>query len=167
MVATATTAVIAAIVLAAAWVDAAGTTTFVVRDTATGDVLYARDLDVGERFRLEHTHSVTRRPIVETFSIADRTTLAVEELWFDEFGANLPTGPEDVDGERTTFLWEDNGMRVVHHGRLITHVPVIVGSNDVDHVLIFSDGDRVHLLDIADPWRQVELAVGAAAPRSR
>lgn len=159
----AVTTIVATAAVAAVLASAAPeTTTFQVRDGA-GQVLYARPIVVGGTFRLEHTHSVTRRPVVETFSVATPDTIALEELWFDTFGANLPFGPETIEGRTTTFLEVDDGYRVLHHGTPIGVVPLLVGSAEVDHVVEFDDGQRVHLLDIARRWQQVELAVGETA----
>jgi hypothetical protein len=134
----------------------------VVRDPATAEVHYRRPVAVGETFRLEHTHSVTGRRVVETFSIRDRRTVAIEELWFDAHGANLPTGPETVDGFTTTYLAEGDEVRVLHGGRPLGTVPLIVGSERVDHTVEFADGLRVRLLDVAPQWSAVELAVEAS-----
>lgn len=136
-----------------------GTTVFEVRDQQTGAVLYSREIAVGETFRLEHTHSVTRRPVVETFSVHDPGTLAIEELWFDEFGANLPAGPERIGDRVTTFLHEDGAYRVIHDGHPIGTLPILVGSEAVDHVVSFDDGDRLRLLDLTRAGGHVELAV--------
>jgi hypothetical protein len=123
-----------------------------------GVVLYERPIEVSETFVLEHTHSVTRRLVVETFSIADENTVAIEEMWFDEFGPNLPAGPEHV-GDHATFLRDGDGYKVVHHGHPIGTVPLRVGSTGVGHVLTFQNGERLRLLDVARPGAWVELIV--------
>lgn len=130
-----------------------------VRDRESGTIGYARAMSIGETFQLTHTHSVTKRPVIETFSVAG-DGLALEELWFDEFGPNLPAGPEQL-GEHATFVHEDGAYRVLHHGLSIGTVPIRVGSEEVDHVLTFADGERVRLLDIARGGAWIELTVGA------
>lgn len=135
-------------------------TAFEVRDHASGSAAYSRPMSRGESFQLTHTHSVTKRTVIETFSVADGGTLALEELWFDEFGPNLPAGPEQL-GSHATFLHEDGAYRVLHHGYPIGTVPVRVGSEAVDHVLTFANGERVRLLDIARAGAWVELMVDA------
>jgi hypothetical protein len=120
---------------------------------------------VGATFQLEHTHSVTGRPVTETFSVSDRDTLALEELWFDESGPNLPTGPERIGDRTTTFLHEDGAYRVLHHGHPLGAVPLVVGSEAVDHSLMFDGGARVRLLDIARAGAHVELTVRAGERR--
>lgn len=135
------------------------TTRFTVWNHAASAVAYARPVAIGETFTLEHTHSVTERLVVETFSVHDASTIALEELWFDEFGPNLPTSAEQV-GEHATFLQEDGAFRVLHHGHPIGSVPLLVGSPSVDHVLRFEDGTSVRLLDVAPARSRVELLVG-------
>lgn len=164
-VAAAALVAVAATVLVVTWLASgsggdSGTALFEVRDQNAGSVVYSRPMAPGESFELAHTHSVTNRPVVETFSVADPETLALEELWFDEFGPNLPAGPEQL-GDHVTFRHEDGAYRVLHHGYRIGTVPVRVGSPAVDHVLTFSDGERVRLLDIARAGAWVELAVRA------
>nr|WP_246221263.1 DUF1850 domain-containing protein [Phytoactinopolyspora mesophila] len=130
-----------------------------IYDHGAETVAFSRPVAPGEGFDLEHTHSVTKRLVVESFSIDEAPQILLDELWFDEFGPNLPAGAEESGDRTTTFLHEDGAYRVLHHGFPIGTVPVRVGSEAVDHVLVFSDGDRVRLLDVARAGEYVELAV--------
>lgn len=121
--------------------------------------LHAVDVDLGSRFTLEHTHSVTGRLVVETFSVQEGPIVAIEELWFDEPGPNLPSGSEPLGDTRTTFLHEGRAFRVLHHSYPIGSVPLLVGSAEVDHVLNLADGERIRLLDVAGRGTAVELRV--------
>ncbi len=133
---------------------------FEVRDQSTGEVYYSRSIEPGETFILEHTHSVTRRLVAETFSALDGETIAIEEMWFDRNGPNLPTGPEPLGDGETTFIYEDDGSyRVIHHSYPLGTVPLLVGSESVNHTLTFDDGDRIRLLDIAARGTAVEFIV--------
>lgn len=134
---------------------------FEIVDQHTDRVAYRRGIDVGERFRLEHTHSVTRRPVVEVFSVSKPDQLAMEELRFDTFGPNLPVGPERIEGVTTTFTRENGVYRVRHHGRPLGTVPLLTGGRAVDHVVVFADGERARLIDIVGPRTSVELRVRA------
>ncbi len=152
-------AAVTGIVLGNVLIDGAGPH-FEVRDQRTGEVFYSRPIDVGETFVLEHTHSVTRRLVVETFSALDGETIAIEEMWFDRNGPNLPTGPEPLGDGETTFIYEDDGSyRVIHHSYPLGTVPLLVGSESVNHTLTFDDGDRIRLLDIAKRGTAVEFIV--------
>lgn len=161
----AVTAVLAVAALAVtAWLAAPapaadGTSTLAVVDHGTGSVVFERDMEVGETFELRHTHSVTRREVVETFSVADETTLAIEELVFDAHGPNLPAGPEHV-GPHVTYETDGDVVRVRHHTQPIGTLPLMVGSAAVDHTVIFADGERLRLLDVVRRGSRVELTVG-------
>ncbi len=139
---------------------APATTTLELVAHGRDEVVDTREIEVGASFRLEHTHSVTRRLVVETFSVKDPTTLAIDELWFDEPGPNLPSGPEPSGDGHTTFLQEDGAFRVLHHGAAIGSLPLMVGGPAVDHTLVFADGERLRLLDVVRRGERVELAVG-------
>ena len=156
--------VLAVVVTVAVWALIAAmtpeTTRLVVWDHGEDEAAFAREMAVGETFRLEHTHSVTRRTVVETFSVQDEETLAIEQLWFDEQGPNLPAGPEPLGDGTTTFLQEDGAFRVLHHGHPIGTLPLMVGGPDVDHTLVFSDDQRVALLEVVRRGERVEVMVG-------
>lgn len=121
-------------------------------------VVYSRPVIAGERFQLTHTHSVTRRPVEEIFSVGPKG-IHLEELRFDEFGPNLPSGPERIDGVTTTFRHVAGEYRVSHHGRPLGTLPLLTGGPKVDHAVIFADGRRVRLLDVAPPRSPVELRI--------
>lgn len=131
----------------------------VIHDLERDELVYARPVEVGERFDLEHVHSVTGRRVVETFSVLDATTVAIEELWFDEHGANLPRGPERIGDSMTTYIEEADGYRVVHDSYAIGSLPLLVGSTGVDHVMIFADGERLRLLDVARAGARIEVSL--------
>jgi hypothetical protein len=154
--------VVGAVVMVGAGSGDGGTTPLRLEivDDGRSQVVHSRTVAPGETFQLAHTHSVTRRTVVETFSVTAEG-VAMEELWFDEFGPNLPVGPEEINGARTTFLTENGSFRVLHHGRLLPIVPLRVGSPEVDHVLTFADGTRLRLLEVAAPAAYVELRVAA------
>jgi hypothetical protein len=154
-----TTGVLVAVTIAVAATTSPTTTlTIVLQDD--GRVVFERSVEVGERFELTHTHSVTQREIIETFSALDASTVAIEELWFDEHGANLPTGSERMGETTTTYLEEPGGYRVLHHGHPIGSLALLVGSPSVDHELRFADGERVRLLDVAPAGARVEVNLG-------
>ena len=156
----AVTASVTGVVLYATLTGGGGTSQFEVRDQLSGEVYYARPMELGETFTLQHIHSVTRRPVIETFSVLDAETVAIEEMWFDQPGPNLPTGPEQLGDGETTFIYEDDGSyRVVHHSYPIGSVPLLVGSESVNHTLTFTDSDDIRLLDIAERGTAVEFTI--------
>lgn len=132
-----------------------------VVDQRSGQVVYGRPVVDGERFTLTHTHSVTRREVQETFSVG-QGGIHMEELRFDQFGPNLPAGPERIDGVLTTFRHVGGEFRVDHHGRVLGTVAMLTGGPSVDHTLRFADGERVRLLELVDARSPVELRVRGA-----
>ncbi len=130
-------------------------------------MLFLHEVEAGDRLLLEHTHSVTKRPVAEVFSVG-QGGIAMEEIRFDTFGANLPAGPERIGDITTTFLREDAGYyRVLHHGRPIETVPIRVGGPSVNHVLTLPDGRRVRLLDFAHRGAFTEIGVRGAPDQPR
>ncbi len=124
-----------------------------------GEVVYGRDMTVGETFELRHIHSVTRREVVETFSVLDEDTVAIETLVFDEHGPNLPAGPSHV-GEHVTYERDGAVVRVDHHGHPIGTLPLLVGGAQVDHTMVFEDERRVRLLELVPTGTRLEVTVG-------
>ena len=130
-----------------------------LRDPVTGEVLLERGVAVGEELVLTHTHSVTRRPVIERFSVNTDHVLTLESMEFDEPGPNLPTGPERFGEQMTSFETVDGVYRVVHHGYPIGSVTLRAGGVDVDHTLTFGDGEQVRLLELTRTGGPVELRV--------
>lgn len=130
-----------------------------VVDHDTAEVVWSAPVDVGDRFRMEHIHSVHGRPVIEIFAVAGPAGLAMEEMRFDATGANLPSGPEQIGDVTTTFINEGDHFRVLHHGRILGELPLRVGGSNVDHTLVLPDGHSVRLLDIAPRGTYVELRV--------
>ena len=139
----------------------------VLRDADTGAELHRRAVEVGERFELRHTHSVTRRPVVETFGVDDAPSLTLEGMVFDHPGPNLPTGPERFGDRMTSFTTVDGVYRVDHHGYPIGRVTIRVGTPSVDHTLAFSDGATLRFLDLTRAGGGIELEVEPASTSIR
>ncbi|MCA1960923.1 MAG: DUF1850 domain-containing protein [Desulfomonile sp.] len=49
----------------------------------------------GAELRLTWIHTVSRRPVAETFTIDQDGSICLREMAFDHEGPNLPSGPED------------------------------------------------------------------------
>jgi hypothetical protein len=128
-------------------------------DHTRGQVVLTAPVSVGEEFVLDHVHSVHRTPVREVFSVNPAGEIALEEMRFQSTGANLPSGPETIGGVTTTFEHVDGGMRVLHHGRSLGSVGLLVGGPGVDHTITLPDGARTRLLDLADRGSRVELRV--------
>jgi hypothetical protein len=48
----------------------------------------------GQEFTLAWTHTVSRSPVTETYTIDTDSRLSLREMVFDQYGPNLPAGPE-------------------------------------------------------------------------
>ncbi|MFD0774873.1 DUF1850 domain-containing protein, partial [Streptomonospora algeriensis] len=132
---------------------------FVVADADSGRVVLSVPAAAGERVTLRYIHSVSKRPVEEEFSIGGAAGLLMQEMRFDTFGANLPAGPEHIGSTTTTFLRERDGYRVLHHGRPLGDVELMVNSSRSGQELLLPDGARVRLLDVAEYGTRVELGV--------
>ncbi len=130
---------------------------FQVVSAADGSVLFTHPMEPGGIITMDHVHSVHKRPVRELFSVNTEGALTMEEMIFDRMGANLPFGPETINGVTTTFLEEDGHYRVLHHSRPLGTVQMLVGGPSVDHTLTMPDGSTVRMLELTRPRARVEL----------
>jgi len=130
-----------------------------VRKYETGKIVYQKKLQLGETFTLTYIHSVTEQPVYEVFFVKDKNTLALKEMRYDSFGANLPVGPEKLRNEETKFIVEEDYYKILYQDRSFNIVPLRVGQVIADHTLVFEDGESLHLLDVADGGDYVEFYV--------
>jgi hypothetical protein len=79
-----------------------------VRPARGTGLLWAVPAPAGTAFTLTWTHTVTRRPIIETYTVEPDRRLCIREMVYDQFGPNLPAGPE----EGTTWRIEGNAAHV-------------------------------------------------------
>lgn len=134
-------------------------TLFQVYDVQNEQIVYRRLMKVNETFTLEFTHSVTKRPVYEVYYVKTRNNLAVKEMRFDEFGPNLPAGPETFQGETTEFVVEDGKFKVLYENRILDTVTLRTGKEIANHTLIFEDGTEVPFLEITPGGSLVEYYV--------
>lgn len=130
-----------------------------IENGRSGDVYYVRPVSVGEKMTLHYTHSVTRQPVEEIYVIKDSRTIAITDMYFDEFGANLPVGSETTADETTIFNVEEDYYHVQFPNRTFDAVPLRIGQVIANHTLIFEDGSRLPLLDVAPGGTFVKIRV--------
>lgn len=65
-----------------------------IRSSQTGRLLWAVQAREGQAFDLTWTHTVTLRPVTETYGIEPGPLLYLRQMVFDQYGPNLPAGPE-------------------------------------------------------------------------
>ncbi|HWI60858.1 MAG TPA: DUF1850 domain-containing protein [Symbiobacteriaceae bacterium] len=66
-----------------------------VRPARSGGLLWAAPIRPGDQFSLRWTHTVTRRPVAETYTVEPDGRIRLVQMVFDQFGPNLPSGPEN------------------------------------------------------------------------
>ena len=132
---------------------------FKVREHFTGNVVYKKPVRVGESFTLTYIHSVTKQRVDEVYCVENPGLLAMVEMRYDSFGANLPVGPEHLADETTIFETGDGYYRITYQNRRFKLVPLMVGQVVADHTIIFGDGVKVRLLDVTHGGSYVELFV--------
>ncbi|BDG61623.1 hypothetical protein caldi_27130 [Caldinitratiruptor microaerophilus] len=118
-----------------------------VRGARDGDLIWAAPVRAGEEFRLTWIHTVTRRPVTETYAVTAGGRLRLVEMVFDQFGANLPHRPE---GGTT---WRIERDRIV-----------VTGYDTVLDRLYLGVAPYGHWLQVGG--REWDLLAGAGADRS-
>ncbi|MGE5673549.1 MAG: DUF1850 domain-containing protein [Mycobacterium leprae] len=115
-------------------------------------LLWAVPVSAGARFQLNWIHTVTRRPITETYEIELDGRLHLVEMVFDQYGPNLPAGPE----EGTT--WRIERDRWVVTGYSLRTTTLNLGVGPFGHALEVA-GHRWDMLAGAGADRLVRLEV--------
>lgn len=100
-----------------------------VRLTRGGGLLWAAPAVAGSEFTLTWTHSVTLRPVSETYQVGPSGQLILREMVFDHFGPNLPSEPE-----RGTS-WRIERDRIVVTGYSERYSQLNIGVASRDHTL--------------------------------
>lgn len=132
---------------------------FQVKDYDSGKVLFNKVIKINDTFTLEFIHSVTMRPVYEVYFIKDKNTLALKELRFDEFGPNLPAGPETFENERTEFIIENGAYTVLFQNRNFDSILLRTGKVIANHTIIFQDNSRLVFSEITPGGSLVEYLV--------
>ena len=107
---------------------------------------------VNDKFSVKWIHSVSKRPIVETYKIEDNLKIAIDEMRFDTYSANLPGSPE----YNTKWEYHDDYIRVYNYDVQFDAVPVVIGKVIADHALYYK-GKTIHLKDIYKPGGYVKI----------
>lgn len=117
-------------------------------------VLYQILVKPGDRFSIKWTHSVSKRPVIETYEITRDLKISTYEMIFDSFSANLPSYPE------YNQKWEitKDYIRVYNYDRVFEELPVVIGKVIAFHKLIYKD-KVVSLKDVDEPGGFVKIRV--------
>ncbi len=106
----------------------------------------------GELFSVKWTHSVSLRPVIETYKIEENLQISIHEMIFDSFSANLPSSPD----YNTKWEFHDNYIRVYNYDVVFDAVPVVIGKVVADHTLQFRN-KNIHLKEIYKPGGFVKI----------
>lgn len=105
-------------------------------------------------FDVKWTHSVSLRPVIETYRVNDDYTISLIQMIFDSFGANLPSSPE----HGTIWEFNDEYIRVYNYDVAFDAVPVVIGKAVANHSFIYN-GNEIFLKDIYKPGGYVNIRV--------
>lgn len=108
--------------------------------------------DEQDYFDVKWTHSVSLRPVIETYKVNDDYTISIDQMIFDSFSANLPSSPE------FDTIWEfhDEYIRVYNYDVTFDAVPVVIGKVVANHSFIYN-GEEIFLKDVYKPGGFVKI----------
>lgn len=118
------------------------------------DVIFQDAVGNEDLFSVHWIHSVSRRPVIETYKIENNNQISIHEMIFDSFSANLPARPE----YNTKWEFFDDHIRVTNYDVIFDAVPVVIGKIVADHTLYFKD-KIVPLKDLYKPGGYVKIRV--------
>jgi hypothetical protein len=107
-----------------------------------------------EKFSIKWTHSVSLRPVIETYKIEDDLKISIYEMIFDSFSANLPSSPD----YNTIWEFNEDHIRVYNYDIIFDAVPVVIGKVVANHTLYLRD-NIIPLKDIYKPGGFVKIKV--------
>lgn len=133
-----------------------------VRPARSGGLLWAAPIRDGGQFLLRWTHTITRSPVAETYTVEPDGRLRLVQMVFNQFGANLPSGPE----QGTTWQVGPDGITVTgyteRYERLNLGVGpydhrLKVGSRELDLVANVGADRLIRISVERQPWIRISL----------
>jgi len=133
-----------------------------VRPTRTGGLLWAVPIRSGDQFSLRWTHTVTRRPVAETYTVEPDGRIRLLRMVFDQFGPNLPSEPEQGT------VWQVGPTGIIVTGYTENYEQLSLGVGPYDHRLAVGSQeldlvagvgpDRLIRIDVErQPWIVTKL----------
>ncbi|HYG59318.1 MAG TPA: DUF1850 domain-containing protein [Symbiobacteriaceae bacterium] len=123
-----------------------------VRPARGSGLLWAVPASTGSALSLTWTHTVTRRPVSETYRVGPSRQLELETMVFDQFGPNLPSEPEPG----TT--WQLERDRIIATGYDRRFDTLWIGVGPLSHRLVVG-GREWDLVAGVGPDRSVRIQV--------
>lgn len=105
-----------------------------------------------DTFSVKWTHSVSLRPIIETYKIEKDLSISIYEMIFDSFSANLPSSPD----YNTIWEYNDGYIRVYNYDVTFDSLPVVIGKVVANHTLYVKDS-IIPLKDVYRPGGFVKI----------
>ena len=116
------------------------------------DVLLQVPIKSGDKFSVKWTHSVSLRPVIETYKVENDLNISIYEMIFDSFSANLPASPD----YNTIWEYNEDHIRVYNYDVIFDAVPVVIGKVVANHTLHVND-NVIPLKDIYKPGGFVKI----------
>ncbi|NLT94606.1 MAG: DUF1850 domain-containing protein [Clostridia bacterium] len=123
-----------------------------VRIGETDELIYQQPAKVGDCFDIQWTHSVTLRPVIETYQLEAPGKISMVKMEFDEFGPNLPAHPEF----NQYWIIADGKYTVMGYDLVFERVPVTIGAVVADHTLVYN-GIKTPLKNVYRPGGYVQI----------
>lgn len=118
------------------------------------EVLLEVPINLGDKFSVKWIHSVSLRPVIETYKVENDLTISIYEMIFDSFSANLPASPD----YNTIWEYNEDHIRVYNYDVIFDAVPVVIGKVVANHTLYVNDS-IIPLKDIYKPGGFVNIRV--------
>ncbi len=115
-------------------------------------VLLQLPIKSGDTFSVKWTHSVSLRPVIETYKIEKNLNISIYEMIFDSFSANLPSSPD----YNTIWEYNEDHIRVYNYDVTFDSLPVVIGKVVANHTLYVRDS-VIPLKDIYKPGGFVKI----------
>ena len=125
-----------------------------VRVNGSEELVYQQLAEVGSCFDISWIHSVTLRPVIETYLLEAPGKIPIVKMTFDEFGPNLPAHPEI----NQYWVIEDGKYNVMGYEIVFDRVPVTIGAVIANHILIY-DGKETCLKEVYKPGGYVHIGL--------
>jgi hypothetical protein len=119
-----------------------------------GEVIYQTATKVDDELTVKWTHSVSRRPIYETYTINKQLKFDIKEMRFDTYSANLPSKPEND----TKWEFHDDYIRVYNYDVEFNEIPVVIGKVIANHILQYKNKEII-LKDEYKPGGYVKIRI--------
>ena len=118
------------------------------------EVIYQTVTHIEDDVTVKWIHSVSRRPITETYTINNEMKFDIKEMRFDTYSANLPSEPEND----TIWEFNDNYIRVYNYDVEFNEIPIVIGKVIANHILQYKNKEVV-LKNLYKPGGYVKVRV--------